>query len=347
MASIRKRGDRWQAQVRRLGFPLRSKSFLTKRDAEVWVRQVELQVDRRELPPDRAILAKTKLADLVTRYRDEVTPRKKGTEQEKSVLDKFLRHAICQKPLSQLMGSDFAAYRDERLEEVSSATLRRQLNPIHNMFKVAKDEWNYPLGDNPLDKVKFTVIDNRRERRLRTGEIERLTEAANETRNGLVLPVVLFALETALRRGEILNVGWHHIDLERRSLVIPESKNGHSRVIPLTANAVRILERMDRDQEKPFPVTPNAFRLAWQRLTRRAKIDDLHFHDLRHEAISRFFEMGLTIPEVASISGHRVIRMLMRYGHADPANLLKKMDSGQPESAPTSNSLSEGSIIIS
>jgi integrase len=202
------------------------------------------------------------------------------------------------------------------------------------MFEVARVDWMLPLRGNPLSDLSLKVKDNKRERRLREGEFDRLMQAAQKTRNPLLIPVVRLALETAMRRGEILALRFRDVDIERCTATIRESKNGYSRTIPLSSPAVAILETtiavMDDNakahNKRLFPLSPIAVRLAWDKLTKRAKIDDLHFHDLRHEAISRFFEKGLTVPEVASISGHRDIRMLMRYAHADKTQLARKLN---------------------
>lgn len=265
------------------------------------------------------------MADLVKRYRDEVVIAKRGREIETIILNAFLKEPICRKKLSALSSEDFTAYRDKRLEVISGKSLSRQLSPLSNMFNVAKQEWGIPIKSNPLAKLRIGTKESKRERRLRANELAKLVHAARKTRNPLILPIVLFALETAMRRGEILSMRWHHIDLDRRSVVIPETKNGYPRTIPLTSKAMVTLQGIKRDSERVFPIQPNALRLSWTRLTHRASIKDLHFHDLRHEAISRFFEMGLTVPEVASISGHRDIRMLMRYAHADAERLAKKL----------------------
>ncbi|WP_431197872.1 site-specific integrase [Roseibium album] len=119
------------------------------------------------------------------------------------------------------------------------------------------------------------------------------------------------------------------MDLKRRSATILESKNGYSRTIPLTPTAVALLRGLNREAETVFPLTANALRMAWERMPARTDIEDLHFHDLRHEAISRFFEMGLTVPEVASISGHKDMKMLMRYAHADTTRLAKKLEAAE------------------
>jgi len=316
------------------------------------------------LANDRRCLRSHTLGELVARYRDTVSIDKKGREIETIVLNAFLRHPICSKRLSELTTADFAGYRDERLQEIKPASLKRQLDPIRNMFEVARDEWGIPTRQNPLAKLRLPPLNNRRERRLRDGEQERIIQAASRCRNPQVLPIILFAIESGMRRGEILGIRPEHIDFESRCLLIPHTKNGHARTIPLTPKALEILKNeksqggerkgisngkcmpslfqssdqitkattgptpRHRDHGRHlFPITANAFRLAWERLKKRANVDDLHFHDLRHEAISRFFELGLTTPEVALISGHRDMRMLFRYTHPLRSTISEKFDS--------------------
>jgi integrase len=330
MATIRKRGTRWQVQVRRKGEHPQSKSFINRKDAEAWARQTEIQADRRELPQDPRQLERYTLGELVIRYRDTVTPNKRAAKVETIVLNAFLRHPICAKRLSNLSATDFASYRDERLKEVKAYSLKRMLSPIQNLFEVAKSEWRLPIRDNPISKLKIACLNNRRERRLREGELDLIKNAASTNRNSLVLPIILFALETGLRRSEILAATWNDLDAANRLLMIPRAKNGHSRSIPLTLNALRILEQLKSGNSERkgriFPTTANALRLSWERLTTRARVEGLHFHDLRHEAISRFFELGLTAPEVALISGHRDMRMLYRYAHPLHTRILGQLD---------------------
>ena len=124
---------------------------------------------------------------------------------------------------------------------------------------------------------------------------------------------------------------WRHIDWLRSSLLIPTSKNGHARTIPLPDRVIRLLTNLQSQESGPddlvFPMTGNALRLTWGRICKRAGIKDLRFHDLRHEAISRFFEMGLSVPEVALISGHRDPRILFRYAHAQMQTVRDKLNS--------------------
>ena len=153
MATIRKRGVKWQVQIRRVGVRSISRSFHVRKDAEAWARQMEVQADRCELPDDPRALQRVTLGQLVERYRETVSVKKRGSEVERIVLAAFLRHPICRKRLSDLGPEDFAAYRDERLMVIKPSTLKRELSPLHNMFAVARDEWGLPLRENPLDKV--------------------------------------------------------------------------------------------------------------------------------------------------------------------------------------------------
>ena len=140
MASIRKRGDKWQVQIRRQGQPLLSKTFVLKRHAETWARTMEAQSDSAELPQKSNGLSHLSLADLVCRYRDEITPNKRGHSQERYRLNAFLRHPICRKKVSLLSTSNFAGYTDDRLQLVTPKCLKTELAPIHNMFEIARDE---------------------------------------------------------------------------------------------------------------------------------------------------------------------------------------------------------------
>jgi integrase len=229
-------------------------------------------------------------------------------------------------PKALFLAFRLARYRDQRLRSIKPCSLKRQLNPIRHLFEIARHKWGIPIRDNPIAMLGLKAPDQKRERRLRPGEFERLMQAARVYRNPLIERIIRFAIATGMRRGEILAMKWQHIDLADRSLLIPFTKTGHSRTIPLAGEAVAILTMESKRGDVVFPIKGEAFRLAWDRITTRAKIDDLRFHDLRHEAISRFFEIGLTTPEAASISGHRDARMLFRYAHAERQSVLRKLD---------------------
>jgi integrase len=208
MASIRKRHDKWQVQFRRKGACPVTRSFLNRRDAETWARQIEVQADRYDLPVSPTLLKRYTLGELVQRYLTTESPRKKGYEREVIILSAFLRHPICSKSLADLSAFDFVNYRDERLKTIKPSSLQRQLSPLHNLFEVARSEWGLPIKENPLDGVKLECRHNGRERRLREGELERISSAASKTKNPHILPIIMFALQTGLRRSEILAATW-------------------------------------------------------------------------------------------------------------------------------------------
>ena len=194
------------------------------------------------------------------------------------------------------------------------------------MFVIAIDEWGIPIKANPLSKIRFKGSDIRRERRLNEDEFQEIIQAANKTQTPHLASIIEFAIETGMRRGEMLAMRWKDVDLEKSQIKIPQTKTGIPRTIPITPRAKALLTGIQKQNGPVFELSANALQLAWQRLIKGLDVDDLHFHDLRHEAISRFFEMGLTMPEVATISGHQDVRMLLRYAHANINMLLKKFD---------------------
>lgn len=316
MATIRKRGNRWQVQVRRKTAPQISRSFLTKADAETWARSMEVKVDRRALGHDPRQLDSITLSDLVIRYRDTISPSKKGGDIEVCRLNAFLRHPMARLSLSSVSTSAFAAYRDQRLEEISPSSLLRELAPLQHMFAIAYSEWGIPIRDNPISYLRKPSCNPPRTRRLRQGEYDKLLDAASKCRVGYMIPSIIIAVETAMRRGEILSIKAEHYDRSKGRLRIPQTKTGKPRAIYLQKSTEAALRGLlDAFSASPSQLSPNAFRLTWQRTVERASIEDLHFHDLRHEAVSRLFEQGLSIPQVAAISGHKDFRMLARYTH--------------------------------
>lgn len=326
MASIRKRLDKWQVQIRRTGYPSISRTFQRKSDALTWARHMEAEADRVGLPHDRTALKKLSVADLIARYRDTVTVKKRGAIVERDRLNVMLMHRFTRAKLVDATPALFGAYRDERLARLKCETVRRELGLLQRIFTVAMREWGVPLNENPLAAVTKPPTDKPRDRRLMPGEYARLLNAAQRGRNRLVKPLVELAIETGMRRGELLNIHWADVNLERATLYIPETKNGHPRTIPLSPAAISILHSLStRCEGRAFPLTIDAVKHAWRRLRTRAGIHDLHFHDLRHEAISRFFERGLSVPEVALISGHRDYRQLLRYTHLRPEDIAMKL----------------------
>ena len=318
MPTIRKRGQTWQAQVRRAGYPALSKSFATRADAVAWAREKERSIDRAELPTDIKELKRLTVADLLRRYEEEITPRKRGAVFERSRIRQLLAHRMSQISLTNLSGATVTQYRNDRLKVVKPPSVRRELVVLRHVFEVARREWGLPIRENPFKRIRLPQDARPRERRLLRGDEAQLYSAISERSAWYLRPFLVLLVETGMRRGELLSIRWRDIDFANSTVQILKAKNGHPRRIPLTPQARQALQSLRRDEERVFPVTANAVRLAWERLRTRAGLADLRLHDLRHEAVSRFFEYGLSVPEVALISGHREPRMLARYTHLQP-----------------------------
>lgn len=324
MATITRRGTGWYVQVRRKGYPARFRTFGTKREAGAWATEQEAALASLDgqctyRPPTMT------LGELLKRYLISVTPNKRSADSESWRVSKMLKASISSLALAEVQPNHVAAYRDWRLETVKPGTVRRELSLLRTAIEVARREWGVELRENPVDKVRRPIARDARDRRMSKEEWRRLEAALRFTRNKEVEPFVRLALETALRRGELLALHWRHVDLERCVALVPDTKTGHPRTIPLSPEARRLLASKERKGERVLNLTPLALRRAWERLCARAKVEDLRVHDLRHEALSRFSELGLNTPELATISGHKDVRMLLRYTHVRPSQLAEKL----------------------
>jgi integrase len=328
MASIRKRGRRWQVQVRRLGHLPLIKSFASRANAEAWARETESSIDRGNAVPVSVTARKHKgltLRELLTRYRSSIVVHKRSRIQEESAIEVFLKEPFCDLPASAITPQMISDYRDRRLECVKPASVARTMSIVQHAFEVGHREWGLVVAQNPIRAVKRPKLENQRIRRLSAEERIALLAGLKKSRSRHLAPANELALETGMRRSELLSLRWADVDLEDGIARIVRSKNGKPRTIPLTPRATALLKSLDRSNQRILPISPNGLRLAWTRLCRRAKVSNLHFHDLRHEAISRFFELGLSLPEVALISGHSDPRMLMRYTHLHAKMVRSKL----------------------
>ena len=322
MASIRKRNGLWQAQVRSRKVGSTSKSFHKKSDAVAWAKVQEAMMQTGEWKPkDKRY---STIGDLIRTYLHKATPNKKGAEPETRRLNRLLKEtALMQIKLDDAQPHHFATFRDKRLQDGNRAC-QYDLVLLRAAWNTARIEWGWDLLDNPLTLIRFPKSNPPRERRLKQGEYERLMAACSETKVWYLWPMIEIAIETCMRRGEILGLEWKHIDVERSKALLPNTKNGRSRWVTLTPQVMELLERLPKEDYRVFPITDVAVRQSWDRLRRRAGITDLTFHDLRHEGISRQFESGLSIPQVMAISGHQTASQLFRYIQlvdADPINM--------------------------
>ncbi|MBU2755285.1 site-specific integrase [Acidithiobacillus sp. CV18-2] len=358
MASIGPRHDQdknligWQARVIRKGYPSQSKTFRTKADAERWARSIENEMDK-GMFVSRSESENTTLNDLLDRYAREVLPTLKGGGREMSRI-RALQNGMGKYSLSAVTSSLVAKYRDQRLATVSAKTSRlvgpqtvkHEIGLLQRALKKAVMEWGIALpGGIPTAMVAKPRLPKARERRLVVDEETRLLDACARARNPWLCPVVIFAIETAMRAGEILKTRkqnmkagdednkmveattgllWEDVDLKRAVAHLPETKNGEARDVPLSSRAVEVLKGLPRNLDgRVFGTTYEGIHQAFVRACKRAGIEGLTFHDLRHEATSRIFEKGLNPMQVAAITGHKTLQMLKRYTHLRAEDLAK------------------------
>ncbi len=224
--------------------------------------------------------------------------------------------------LFNLTNQHLAEFRDDQLKQVGPTTVVHRLSLLSKVLKIASQEWSVPFPKG-IPTVRKPKRPSGRDRRLQDGEYDRLLEALSES--PVVGQIVVLAIETAMRRGELVKIKWDHIDFGSRTLHIPETKTGVPRDVPLSERSLALLERLERSSERVFDIQPDSVSQAFERACKRAAIEGLRFHDLRHEATSRLFEKGLNTMEVATITGHKTLEMLNRYTHLRAADLVARL----------------------
>ncbi|MHB8348397.1 MAG: site-specific integrase [Acidiferrobacterales bacterium] len=329
MATIRKRGDlQWEARVRRRGYPVQCKTFEIKTRAESWARQIETEMDGGVFV-SRAEAESTTLTEALDRYVLEVIPRHKQIMKETNRVRALQARPLARKMLASIRGKDVAAFIREREAEGAGAnTIRLDLAVLSHLYNTARSAWGMESLGNPVGLVQTQrpKLPRGRERRLLEGEEVRLLEAARDY-GGEIGLIIEWALATAMRRSEIAQMCWAHVDRAGRVLLIPETKTGTPRKVPLSATALRLLEaQLPSDPAgRVWRMRPDSITQAFERVCRVAGIEGLTFHDLRHEATSRLFERGLNPMEVATITGHKTLQMLKRYTHLRAEDLVARL----------------------
>lgn len=331
MASIVKRADRqWQARVRRKGYSV-IETFETKSRAEAWARQVESDIDASRFHPTSKEAETTTLHQALNKYLEERVPLKTGVKQNAGIVRIWQSTKLAKRPLASIRGSDIAEYRDEFLKTVGPQTVVHRINLISNLFNVAATEWGMEGLINPVSRVRKPTLPSGRDRRLAGEEETNLLKACDKSKSKWLGSMVRLALATAMRQGELVGLDWADIDLSKRTAILRETKNGTTRSVPLSTAARTVLEDMVPDAEKRTGKVFNievgrAVTHAFAKACEVAKIEELHFHDLRHEATSRLFEKtNLRDIEIASITGHKTMSMLQRYAHLRAGDLADRL----------------------
>ena len=325
MASITKRQNKWQARIRLSNYPTITKTFNLKSHAMAWAKLKEIQIENGNLEIDSKPTKET-VGDVLARYLKEITSKKKSSEVEEIKIKRLMRDPISKIECNHQRPIHIIKFRDERLQKVSGGTTLKDLSLLSHAIKIAMKEWGFTLAANPVKQITKPKQDPPRDRRLELGEEELLLKSCSAALNPYFKALVVVALETGMRRGELLRLEREHINFDQRTAHLPITKNGSPRTIPLSSRAIEEIRNVPiHISGKVFPLSETALRGLWSRACRRAGIGNLHFHDLRHEATSRLFEKGLNIMEVSAITGQKDLKMLKRYTHLKAEDLALKL----------------------
>lgn len=323
MATFRKRNGRWYAEIYRKG-NRKGKTFHTKAEAIQWAAAEEREASM--LVPNKLV------SEAMERYAEEVSPTKRGKRWEQIRLTMFGKDDLAKVNLRDLDQSHISAWRDRRLRSVSAESVRREWSLLSNVFSVAMNEWKWLIA-HPMKGVKRPAPAQPRTRRVDDDEINRLSLALGyeggtaETETARVALAMLFSLETAMRAGEIVGLTDKDVDIGKRVAHLPKTKNGNSRDVPLSKRAVDVLEHLPEVEPGAplFGLKSSSLDTLFRKAKGRALIEDLHFHDLRAEALTRMAMpkerggKGIDVMTLARISGHKDLRILMNTYYRETA----------------------------
>ncbi len=327
MGTIRKRGNKYRAEIYKNG-TRKSATFRTKSEAVAWSVDEERKIEneKKGISPD--IL----FSDVIDRYQAEVSVHKKGFRAEYMRLNRFLRSPICDKYIKDVTKEDFESWRDFRLTQIASASVRRELATISAVLKQAV-KWKY-IAENPLLEVEKPENSKARSQRYADEDIKAILDVAGYDDNEEITTVtqrvaiaMLFAIETAMRAGEICALTWDNVSFEKRIAHLPTTKNGYSRDVPLSKEAIRLLKRLEevKTNDLVFNMKADVLSSTFRKLKKKVNRDYLHFHDTRREALTRLSKK-VDVMMLAKISGHRDLKILQNTYYApnmsDIADLL-------------------------
>lgn len=330
MAQFIKRSGSWLARVRKNGVE-KSSTFRTKAEATEWAAALETEIasGKRGIAPDKTV------AQMVEKYMDEVLPSKRGERPERHRLNRLLDDDLSKVRLAVVAQNHIAEWRDRRLKSVGPASVLREWNSLSAIFTMALKEWRW-LSEHPMRGVTKPADPEPRTRRPTQDEIDRLQLAFGydpdqkpETEMARIGAAFMFAMETAMREGEICKTVWPNVHLSRRVVHIPKenAKNGTARDVPLSAEALKILAKLKGiDPVSVFSLNMNSVSVLFAKARERALIDDLHFHDSRREALTRM-AAKVDVLTLAKISGHKDLRILQSvYYVPDIGELAHRLD---------------------
>lgn len=343
MAAIQKRGKKYRARVIRKGFPSQSKTFFSHAEALRWSRDLESCIDRGETKPNLTHAREAMVRAPNPLFQDAAEHYiKTHSIHKKIVRSETYRLRILIKRwkglrVTQINKFEIMDLRDDLLGLGRSGdTVNHYFNTVSKLFQMLSGDWDLKIA-NPIKGIKRMPSSQGRSKRVSEKIESQLLEACNLLSTPLLSSIIEFALQTGMRRGELMGLTWADIDLLNRRAYLHTSKNGEPRQVPLTQRAKLVLEALANNNEvKVFPISLNVLRNQFERVVEFLKKKwnetdtnpylDLRFHDLRHEALSRMSDAGLNVIELSHISGHKTLAMLKRYTHPSHEAIFSKLD---------------------
>lgn len=321
MATITHYRGKWKVQVRKQGYPAQTKSFSFRSEAVAWGNEVEFQMSRQAFCGNTSAQTTT-VRQMLERYLREESNKKVSYKADIS-RSKHLYAALSEYRVHTLTSVRLAQYKADRLVCVSPQSVVHELNLLHRAYVVAVNEWGIILP-NGIPRTKRPALPTGRDKRVTQRQ---LTAILTNTESNELRTVIRLAVETAMRRSELLGIQWEHVNMLRRSVYLPHTKTNAPRTVPLSSNAISLLHEIGPLEAGPvFSLKPDSVTQGFKRAAVRSGLGALTFHDLRHESTSRLFEKGLHVIEVARITGHKTLAMLDRYTHLDVMQLVQKLD---------------------
>lgn len=339
MAVVERRGKKWRALVRLKGHPTASRTFNGRKAADEWARATEDALRAGRGIPGESVT----LSDLVDRYVKEMARFKPVSATKRGNLRRW-EESLGEREVASLTGQDVLDHVAGR--DISPATMAMEVGFLAEVLAAGRSLWGYTIPDvvaaarPTLRRAGAVGKPMERDRRPTADELAALAEYFRFNFGRIPMrDLVPFAIDTAMRMGEITGLRWEdYRPGEKPTILIrdrkdPLNKSGNSQWVPLLGQSAAIIERQDRRGPLIFPYKPDSIGAAFRRACERLQIADLHFHDLRHEGVSRLFEAGYTIEQVAIVSGHRDWKSLKRYTNLRPESLHPDL-----QSAPTPSS---------
>lgn len=324
MAYIRKQRSKWRAEIERNGVRT-SRTFETKAAATAWAATEEASI----LAEKRGAHPKKTLADALHRYAEEISPGKKGARAERLRMEALERDypKLAGKIISEVTTPDLAAWRDARLKLVTPGSVQRDINLLSHVFNVAATEWKW-LGASPFKGLRAPGDNPPRTRVILPGEIRRLcrwlgyrTGVAPTTKQAEAALAFLVSLRTGMRAGEVLQLSGKTVDLQKRVATVEHKTQhltGRPREVPLSSRAARLLRPL-LGPGNLFTITSASLDATFRKARDSLLIDDLHFHDARADALTRFAKR-VDVMQLARISGHKDLRILMDHYYRTSAS---------------------------